>query len=307
MAQGKLGHDLIAVSPALSLTQHIALLDQLGQDPVSRAFGDPDRGGDIPQADTGVIRHAHEDVGVVRQEVPAGWHHGCLLLISGNFIHVHTIQCLLPHRKEADHGRNRHHSAVADTGRAFGDAAAVPDAARIAHARRIADPSCLTDSGQINANGDEKMTAPNATAALPSSAEEAQLPFAGYDQLDARKVVRGLSDHSQVELEAVESYERSHKGREAVLDKLRYMRQGEPLPGYDALSVEEIHAALEEADMETIKDVRSYERKFAGRREVLEAVVRVHTQRREAQPAAAVPAYQPASASAGASPRDASS
>jgi hypothetical protein len=151
------------------------------------------------------------------------------------------------------------------------------------------------------------MTTPNATAAHPSSAEETQLPFAGYDQLDTRKVVTGLSDHSQVELEAVEKYERSHKGREAVLDKLRYMRQGEPLPGYDALSAEEILAALEEADLDTIKNVRAYERKFAGRREVLEAVVRVHKRGRAARPAVAVPAYQPASASAGASPRDASS
>ena len=34
------------------------------------------------------------------------------------------------------------------------------------------------------------------------SAEGAQLPFAGYDRLDARHVNDGLSDHSQVELGA---------------------------------------------------------------------------------------------------------
>ena len=65
-------------------------------------------------------------------------------------------------------------------------------------------------------------------------------------------------DHSQIELEAVESYERSHRGREAVLNKLRYLRGREPFAGYDAMSVDEILAALEEADLATIKRVRGY-------------------------------------------------
>ena len=98
------------------------------------------------------------------------------------------------------------------------------------------------------------------------------LPFAGYDRLKDRAVIDALSDHSQVELEAVETYERSHKAREAVLDKLRYMRGSEPLPGYDALTVDEIVDALERADLATIKKVRGYERKFAHRPHVLEAV-----------------------------------
>ena len=108
-------------------------------------------------------------------------------------------------------------------------------------------------------------------------------------------MINGLSDHSQVELKAVETYERSHKGREAVLNKLRYLRGSEPLPGYDAMSVEEILAALKEADMTTIKKVRGYERKFGNRREVVDEVVRVHRARREAAPARAPPAYQPTS------------
>jgi hypothetical protein len=122
---------------------------------------------------------------------------------------------------------------------------------------------------------------------------EARLPFAGYDRLDPRQVMDGLSDHSQIELEAVESYERCHKDREPVLDKLRYMRGREPFPGYDALSVEEIVAALKEADLATIKKVRSYERKFAKRPDVLEEVVRVHHRRRATQPKSAATSYQP--------------
>jgi hypothetical protein len=130
------------------------------------------------------------------------------------------------------------------------------------------------------------------------------LPFAGYDRLDDRQVIGGLSDHSQIELEAVETYERSHKDREPVLDKLRYMRQREPLAGYDALSAEEIATALKEADLATIKKVRGYERKFANRRDVLEAVARAHQRRQASQPASAAPAYQPISATSVASGRD---
>ena len=108
-------------------------------------------------------------------------------------------------------------------------------------------------------------------------------------------MIDGLHDHSQVELEAIEDYERSHQEREAVLDKLRWMRGAEPLPGYDALSVEEIVTALGEADLATIKKVRGYERKFANRPDVLDEVVRVHHQRLGERPASPAPAYQPLS------------
>jgi hypothetical protein len=136
-----------------------------------------------------------------------------------------------------------------------------------------------------------------ATAATsPSPIPASQLPFAGYDRLDERQVIKGLSGHSQIELAAVESYERSHQDRKTVLDKLRYLRGSEPLPGYDALSTEEIVAALKDADLATIKRVRGYERKFANRRNVLEEVVRVHHARRAAEPASPAPGYQPISA-----------
>jgi hypothetical protein len=122
------------------------------------------------------------------------------------------------------------------------------------------------------------------------------LPFAGYDRLADRQVIEGLCDHSQIELEAVESYERSHKDRKPVLDKLRYMRGREPLPGYDALSVEEAVAALQEADLATTKRIRDYERKFANRSRVSEEAVRVHRLRQASQPPSAAPTYQPTSA-----------
>jgi hypothetical protein len=130
----------------------------------------------------------------------------------------------------------------------------------------------------------------------PSVVEETRLPFAGYDRLNAKQLKAGLSDHSQIELEAVEGYERSHKSREAVLNKLRYLRGSEPLAGYDALSIEGILAVLKEADLATITRVRGYERKFANRPRVLDEVNRVHRELRTTQPARAAPAYQPTSA-----------
>jgi hypothetical protein len=52
------------------------------------------------------------------------------------------------------------------------------------------------------------------------------------------------------------------------------------LSGYDALSSDEVLAALEAADVGTIKRVRGYERKFRARREVLDEVDRLHRERR---------------------------
>jgi hypothetical protein len=59
-----------------------------------------------------------------------------------------------------------------------------------------------------------------------------------------------------------------------VIDRLRYMHTREPLPGYDALSPEQIVEALAGADAETVKAVRDYERKFGARPQVMEAAAR---------------------------------
>jgi hypothetical protein len=105
-------------------------------------------------------------------------------------------------------------------------------------------------------------------------------PVSGYENLKTKEVVASLSSHSQVELAEIESYERAHEDRRVVFDKLRWLRQDEPLPGYDALSTEEVVAALEKSDLATIKRVRGYERKFAARRVVLDEVTRLHGERR---------------------------
>jgi len=114
--------------------------------------------------------------------------------------------------------------------------------------------------------------APGQEASSPDAAES---PFPGYDKLDYRELGERLPALSQVELAAVESYERSHKERKKVLDKLRYLRTSEPLSGYDALSPEQIAEALAGADAQTVKAVRDYERKFGDRPQVMEAAARV--------------------------------
>jgi hypothetical protein len=101
------------------------------------------------------------------------------------------------------------------------------------------------------------------------------LPVPDYDQLSEKEIVNRLSQLSQVELAAVETYERANGNRPPVLDKLRYMRDTEPLPGYDALTAEQIAEALTGADAETVKAVRDYERKFQHRRSVIDETARV--------------------------------
>jgi hypothetical protein len=71
------------------------------------------------------------------------------------------------------------------------------------------------------------------------------------------------------------------------------MRGREPIAGYDALSAEEIVAALQDADLATIKRIRGYERKFGNRPQVLEEVIRVHRRHRASHPEGTAPGYQP--------------
>ena len=121
---------------------------------------------------------------------------------------------------------------------------------------------------------------PNGEAGAPGSAEvspaeEQRLPIARYDQLDGKQVFQQLSQLSQVELAAVDAHERSHRERPVVLNRLRWLRGSEPLPGYDALDSDEIVRALADADAATVKAVRSYERHHRDRRDVRAEVARV--------------------------------
>ena len=97
------------------------------------------------------------------------------------------------------------------------------------------------------------------------------LPIADYEALDEKSVIARFRDLSQVELAEIEAYERAHRSRRVVLNKLRYMRTPEPVAGYDALEPAEIVRLLERADSAGIRAIRDYEGKFRARRQVMNA------------------------------------
>jgi hypothetical protein len=281
VAQGKLRLDLVAVPAAMSLAEHIALVDQLGEDLVGTALGDPDGSGDIAQSDAGVMGDAEEDMGVVGEEVPAASHglRSCLPLFSRIIVHefmLHYSQS----RKEAFHAW--------DPQIAF--PRGVTHSGGLADLCGVADATGLARSDRNTRIGHTKMTFLNSQrfkrlilgrevdvagevdVAEPSQSDDSPLPIPGYDRIKDKDLVAELSEHSQAELAAIETYERSHKKRQAVFDKLRYLRGQEPLQGYDALSVEEILVGLEGADVGTLQRTRVYERKFQRRPDVLKDV-----------------------------------
>jgi hypothetical protein len=108
-----------------------------------------------------------------------------------------------------------------------------------------------------------------------NSPDSAQLPIRGYDKLDDKEIWARLPELSQVELVAVETYERAHQDRPVVLQKLNWLQNSEPLAGYDALETDEIVRALSDGDAETVKSVREYERHHQNRGTVRAEVARV--------------------------------
>jgi hypothetical protein len=66
------GLDRVVVAAAVAPARDVAGGDQLGDDPVCSAFGDPDRLADLAQAHAGVMRDAEQHLGVVGEKRPAG-------------------------------------------------------------------------------------------------------------------------------------------------------------------------------------------------------------------------------------------
>ena len=105
-------------------------------------------------------------------------------------------------------------------------------------------------------------------------ASESDLAIANYDSLSVEDLTDKLSELSQIDLAKVNAYERKNQDRSTVTSRINSLQGGEPWPGYDALGVEEVRAALSESDEQRIKDVRSYERKHKARAGVIEATER---------------------------------
>ena len=90
--------------------------------------------------------------------------------------------------------------------------------------------------------------AADTTSPISSPGEET-LPIASYDDLHEKQVIAHFRELSQVDLAEIEGYERAHLNRRPVLDKLRYMRSPEPLPGYDTLESREVVQLIEGASL----------------------------------------------------------
>jgi ferritin-like metal-binding protein YciE len=105
-----------------------------------------------------------------------------------------------------------------------------------------------------------------------AGATEQDLAIAHYDQLTAEEIIDKLRGLSQIELAKTDAYERRHDDRSTVLSRISSLRGDEPWPGYDELTVSEVHAALSEADEQRLHQVRSYERAHKNRAGVLNAV-----------------------------------
>jgi hypothetical protein len=69
--------DAIPVAATSLVFDHVAGVDEVGDDAVGAAFGDADHGGDVPEARAGVLGDAQQRPGVVGEEAPTS--HGLTL------------------------------------------------------------------------------------------------------------------------------------------------------------------------------------------------------------------------------------
>ena len=102
-------------------------------------------------------------------------------------------------------------------------------------------------------------------------ATEQDLPIKDYDKQSAEEIVGKLKGFSQRELRKIDAYERKRENRTTITDKIARLSGEEPWPGYDEAGVEAITRALTDADAETARQVRTYEREHKARVTVVEA------------------------------------
>ena len=114
--------------------------------------------------------------------------------------------------------------------------------------------------------------APDPVPADPSAPHDGQVPIPGYDKLDPAQLRLMLSQASQAQLAVIKTYELAHEARPVVLNRLHWLQESEPVPGYDALESEAVVTMLADADTGTLKAVREYERRHQNRGDVRRAI-----------------------------------
>src|SRR4051812_40681418 len=127
--------------------------------------------------------------------------------------------------------------ATYDALEALAEASGDRETARLAARHRSDEERMLAELRRLvpelarAAGGEQEPTAPpdNVT---PLRGE----PLAGYDRLNAGQVAARLSELGQAQLRAVGAYERAHRYRRAVLERISALEGPEPVDGYDELS-----------------------------------------------------------------------
>ena len=71
--------------------------------------------------------------------------------------------------------------------------------------------------------------------------------------------------------DTIDAYERKHENRATITDKIAKLIGEEPWSGYDEQSVDAITTALRDADQDTARSVRAYERERKDRAGVVQA------------------------------------
>lgn len=120
-------------------------------------------------------------------------------------------------------------------------------------------------------NSDARET-PDPAPADPSAPHDGEVPIPGYDKLDPAQLRLMLSQASQAQLAMIKTYELAHEARPVVLNRLHWLQESEPVPGYDALESEAAVAMLADADTGRLKAVREYERRHQNRGDVRRAI-----------------------------------
>jgi ferritin-like metal-binding protein YciE len=163
--------------------------------------------------------------------------------------------------------------ATYDALEALAEASGDRETARLAACHRTDEERMLADLRRLlpelarAASGQEPAPPDNVT---PLRGE----PLAGYDRLNAGQVAARLSDLTQAQLRAVAAYERAHRNRRTVLERISALEGAEPVDDYDELSEAAAIGRLREADEATVARIRDYESRHRRRVAVLEAAHR---------------------------------
>jgi ferritin-like metal-binding protein YciE len=99
---------------------------------------------------------------------------------------------------------------------------------------------------------------------------EKDLAIPDYASLNANQVISRLGELSRTELRRIAAYERRHRNRRSVLERIEADTGKQPWPGYDEMPTEAILARLDGADEATVELARDYERRHRARAEVIE-------------------------------------